>query len=411
MIYDVVVVGAGPSGSAVARKVAEKGYRTLLCEEHEFVGKPCHCTGKLTAHAFREFNLPRETILNSVGAAVFHSPKGTKLSIRGRGADSYVVDRELLDLRLAEMACDSGSELSTQTRVHDLHRDPDGIVTLDAKRMNTHLKVKSRLIVDAEGARPTLLNRLGLRVKSELLVGLQYEMDNVCLVSPDCVELYFGSDLAPGFFAWIVPVSEDKARVGLCIRKNKADQTVQYFLERFVRNLICSGRIRQRRILRTYAGVEPIGEPLTPSYTDSLLIVGDSAGQVKSTSGGGVYFGLKAAEIAAETAAECLGRNDVSSRSLARYESRWKKAIGRELRVTSLMRRVLDGLADDETDEIFQLMSEEDIREIIERYGDTAYQSRLLRPLLPVFLRKGAKPDRIVLLGKILSSGLLSLIS
>lgn len=411
MIYDVVVVGAGPSGSTVARKVAERGFRTLLCEEHESIGRPCHCTGKLTAHAFQEFSLPRDTILNSISSAVLHSPRNIELFIRKSRVESYIVDRELFDLRLAEIAYDSGSELSTQTRVYDLHKDPDGLVTLDAKRMSTHLKMRTRLVVDAEGAKPILLKRLNVNVKSELLLGLQYEMNNACLVSPDCVELYFGSDLAPGFFAWIVPISEGRARVGLCIRKSRMDQPVQSYLERFVSSLVSSGRIRQKKVLKTYAGVEPIGDPLTPSYTDSLIVVGDSACQVKSTSGGGIYFGMKAAEIAAEIVAECLEKNDVSSRALGVYEARWKRVIGRELRLTSLMRRTLDRLTDDEIDMIFQLMSEEDFRGLIEKYGDTAYQSKLLRPVLPMLLKKAAKRQRIALLTKILSSGLLSLIS
>ena len=89
MVYDVVVIGAGPAGSMTARLIAERGFKTLLCEEHSSIGTPVHCTGKLSTHAFQDFSLPRETILNSVSAAKFHSPKGIEFSIRKESIDSY----------------------------------------------------------------------------------------------------------------------------------------------------------------------------------------------------------------------------------------------------------------------------------------------------------------------------------
>jgi len=413
LAYDVVVVGAGPVGSTVARKVAEKGFKTLLCEEHEFAGKPCHCTGKLTAHAFQEFDLPKESILNSVRAAVLHSPSGSSLSIRRAIVDSYILDRELFDSRLAETAHSSGAELSLQTRVHDLHRGSDGLVTLRAKRIGTSTRFRSRLVIDAEGALPILLEKFGLRGKNEFLTGLQYEISDVELGSSDSVELYFGRGIAPGFFAWIVPLSGDVARVGLCIRGPHAALPARDYLGRFLKDhLLALGRIRNGRIEKTYAGVVPIGGPIRRSYTDSVLIVGDSAGQVKSTSGGGIYFGLKAAEAAAETAIECLEKNDTSSRYLRRYQTRWRRSIGRELRVTGIVRRILDELRDAEVDRVFQIVSDENILRIIETYGDTAFQSRLFGPILPKFLRRLImKPSGTTILAKTLACGFAGLLS
>lgn len=413
MDYDVVVVGAGPAGSTVAREVAEKGFKTLLCEEHEFDGKPCHCAGKLTIHAFREFDLPEETILNSVRAAVLHSPKGNTLSIRRKTVDSYILDRELFDSRLAEMAQSSGVDLSSRTQVYDLDRGPDGLVTLKAKRMGTTTQIKSRLVIDAEGASPILLGKSGLPRKSDFLVGLQYEISDLEIESPDSVELYFGREVAPGFFAWIVPLSDDSARVGLCIRSPHSTLSAHDYLEKFLKDrLLAAGRIKKRRIEKTYAGLEPIGGPIKRTYADSVLVVGDSAGQVKSTSGGGIYFGLKAAKIAAETAVESLEKDDTSSRCLRQYETRWKRSIGRELRVTSILRRISDRLTDTEIDRVLQIMSDENIAGIIETYGDTAFQSKLIRPVLPELLKRLIKrPSDVTLLAKISACGLASLLT
>ncbi|MCJ7761351.1 NAD(P)/FAD-dependent oxidoreductase [Candidatus Bathyarchaeota archaeon] len=406
------MVGAGPAGCEVARKVAEKGFKTLLCEEHETVGKPCHCTGKLTAHAFQDFDLPRETILNAVKGAVIHSPTGNRLSICKSEVDSYIIDRELFDLRLAEMACSSGSELLTLTRVQDLIRGPNGLLTLKARRKGETTELRSRLVIDAEGARPILPEKLGLRSKSEFLVGIQYEMIDVELESQDCVELYLGTEVAPGFFAWVVPFGEQKARVGLCVRYGKATRPLHYYLGNFLNQLKDSGKIKNREVLKTYVGLEPVSGPVTPSYADNMIVVGDSAGQVKSTSGGGIYFGLKAAEIAARTSIECLENDDMSKRALGKYEADWKETIGQELKLTAIMRRLLDRLGDSELDRLLQIMSQDDIRKAIEMWGDTAYQSRLLRPVLPRFLKKCIEtPSDMILLARLLSCGFLSLLT
>ena len=160
------------------------------------------------------------------------------------------------------------------------------------------------------------------------------------------------------------------------------------------------------------AGASPIGKPLIPSYADSMLVVGDSAGHVKSTTGGGIYFGLKSAEIAAETAIGSLENNNTSSEYLRRYELRWKKNIGRELRLTSIVREILDRLSDNEIDTVFQIMADDKIRRIIETHGDTAYQSKILRPVLSEFLKKSIdKPTKLILLTKILCGGLAGLLT
>ncbi|MBS7628380.1 NAD(P)/FAD-dependent oxidoreductase, partial [Candidatus Bathyarchaeota archaeon] len=104
----------------VASIVAKKGFKTILCEEHDTVGRPCHCTGKLSIHAFREFNLPRDSILNSVKAAKLYSPGGVELDVKKDNVDSYIIDRELFDSRLSDFACCCGADLFLRTRVYDV---------------------------------------------------------------------------------------------------------------------------------------------------------------------------------------------------------------------------------------------------------------------------------------------------
>ncbi|WP_455277991.1 geranylgeranyl reductase family protein [[Eubacterium] cellulosolvens] len=410
MVYDAIVIGAGPVGSMTARLIAEKGFKTLLCEEHSSIGSPIHCTGKLTTHAFQDFDLPIEAILNSVSAAKFYSPKAIEFSIRKGSVDSYILDRKMLDQKLVELACSSGCELSLQTRVQDVHIDT-GIVNLKIKRTGISSHLKSRLIINAEGARPILLRRVGLEGPNQLLSGLQYEVTGIDIHSQDCVELYFGKNIAPGFFAWIVPLNMNVARVGLAIDNEFSSFSTQDYLRKFLKQIVPHAKRTNVKIENKYSGTIPISGPIKRSYTDRMLVVGDSAGQIKATSGGGIYFGLKCAEIACETANQCLEKNTLGDTHLKQYDTIWKKTIGRELKTTLFIRKIMNSLSDEELNQMFLILNDEKIKNIIEMHGDTAYQSTVLRSILPDFINLSLKKKaRLFFLTKLLFKGLTSIL-
>ncbi|WP_455369217.1 geranylgeranyl reductase family protein [[Eubacterium] cellulosolvens] len=411
MVYDAIVIGAGPAGSMTARLLAEKGFKTLLCEEHSSIGSPIHCTGKLSTHAFQDFDLPIQTILNSVSAAKFYSPNGTEFSIRKDSIDSHILDRKMLDQKLVEIACSSGCELSIQTRVHDVHIDSD-IVNLKVKRIGISSNLKSRLIINAEGARPTLLTRVGLEGPNQILSGLQYEVMDIDIHSQDCVELYFSKNIAPGFFAWLVPLNMNVARIGLAVNNKFSSFSTQDYLRKFVKQIVRHTKTRNVKIENTYSGTIPISGPIKRSYTDRMLAVGDSAGQIKVTSGGGIYFGLKCAEIAGKIATQCLEKDNLGSTHLKQYETIWKKTIGRELKTTLFFRKLMNRFTDEELDLMFQILSDEKIKNIIEKHGDTAYQSRVLWPILPDFINLSLrKKVRLFFLAKLFFKGLTSILT
>ena len=121
--YEVIVVGAGPAGAEAARAAARGGLRTLLVEEHPTVGVPSHCTGKLSHHAFADFEIPRTLAMNAVSAAVFHSPGGVSVRVRRASVDSYVVDRVAFDRWLAARAASAGAEVMTGVRITAARRN------------------------------------------------------------------------------------------------------------------------------------------------------------------------------------------------------------------------------------------------------------------------------------------------
>ncbi|RJX15739.1 NAD(P)/FAD-dependent oxidoreductase [Candidatus Bathyarchaeota archaeon] len=353
--FEVVVVGGGPIGCRVAYLTSKNGWKTLLIEEHKQVGKPVHCTGKIYVKAFKEFELPKESIVNEVKGAYFYSPNNFSFKISKSKIDSYIVDREIFDLKMVEKAVDAGTHLMMETKCYDLTKNVDGYV-LRSKYKNEKIELKAKIVVDAEGWNPILSKKLGLYEETTYLKGLQYEMLDVDLNNEKFVEVYFGKQFFPGFFGWIVPVRDGKARVGLCINPKYTSSPPSYYLRKALKDHpIISRKTRKAKIVKIFGGIIPIHRFPRKSFVGRFILVGDSAGHVKSTTGGGLYFGLKAATIAGEVICECLEKN---MKNLGLYKKKWK-IWEKELKFTSFARKILDEFSDKELNKVLRLIGED----------------------------------------------------
>lgn len=388
--YDVIVVGAGPAGGMTALTAASLGLRTALIEEHLEVGSPAHCSGKLQLHAFREFGLPDHLILNTLQAGAFYAPSGAVARVRRATPDSHVVDRAVFDRWLAGQAQECGADLLLGTRLRTAGR-VNGAMRVAGERAGRTFAASASLIVDAEGARPSLPKTVGLHVPRRLVMGLQYQVTDVDLEAVDCPEVYLGSASAPGFFAWLMPIGSRRARVGVCVDPHLAGRAPAYYLDRVVRDHpVASQRLRRAQVERKLAGPIPVLATRRPAVADGMILVGDAAGHVKATSGGGIYFSLIAAKLAANAAAAYVGGDRAA---LVRYDRAWRRRFGRELRATAMARLALDHMSDADVNAIIGAIASDDrLRATIERLGDTAFQSRLLPPLVMHALRPALLP-------------------
>lgn len=406
--YDVVVVGAGPGGAEAARAAAAQGLRTLLLEEHRAVGVPTHCTGKLSLHAFREFDLPPSLAVNALSAAVFHSPGGLALHVRRPSADSYVVDRVAFDQWLVARAARAGAEVRTGVRVTHAARGGGWLRVQGAYagRAGT-FAAEGRMVIDAEGANPRLPAVLGLRLARTYAHGLQYEMRGVGGLEADTPEMFFGRDVAPGFFAWLLPLGRDSARVGLAVDPRETAHAPVHYLDRLLAaHPALRRRVAGAAVLRKVGGRIPLLASGAPAARGGMLVVGDAAGQVKATSGGGIYFAMLAGRLAGTAAARYAAGDRGAARA---YERGWRRAFGREVAFTALGRRVINRLADRELDLVMRFIhASPAVRATVEAQGDTQYQSRLFLPLLRTFAAAALRrPMLLPLVGQALVRGML----
>jgi flavin-dependent dehydrogenase len=184
--------------------------------------------------------------------------------------------------------------------------------------------------------------------------------------------VYFGRDVAPGGFAWVVPSAPGKARVGL-VSSSDAAAHFELLRERLGWPELESGEPKYKAIAQG---------AVAKSVSDRVLVLGEAAGQVKTTTGGGVFFGLACSRIAAEAVRGAFRSGDFSAAGLSAYESGWRSLLRREIRVGEAARRILTGLSDAKLDRLFDLARNDGMIPIVRDRGNFDWHSDLILALL-----------------------------
>lgn len=358
-MYDVLIIGGGPAGLYAAYRLAKAGRSVAVFEEHPAIGTPVHCTGLVATESFTRFELPRLTNWAVLRHARLHSPGGRVLTLASDKDESVVLDRVAFDQSLADQARGVGVEIFLGHRVEALRRLRRSLVVRTASSSGAGRLVRGRLGILATGASYGLHRGLGLRVPDRFVHGAQVE---VAFEETAEVEVYFGNEVAPESFAWVVPVTHQgvtMAKVGVLASRN-ADQ----YLDRFLRSPQVASRVRSGGMSPYLRRPVPVW-PLPETFADRLLAIGDAAGLAKPTTGGGVYYSLLSAELAATTVGEALDAGDGSARFLSRYQAAWRAALGSEIRAGTLFRTFASHLSDAQIDEAFQLVTREPMVRLI----------------------------------------------
>ena len=377
-MLDVAVIGGGPGGLHAATLLARAGFAVTLFEEHDEIGQPVHCTGVLADDAFREFSLPRTSILNTLATAKFISPSGFQISYTTPSVEAHVVDRGHLDQTIAAQAAAAGVRVRAGCRVRNLEPTDRGI-RIEIDRGDPG---EARAVILACGASYGLQRRFGLGMPAVSLNSAQLEVP--ALRGGD-VEVFFGSDTAPGGFAWAVPVTRPSGcfvRVGLMC---EGDASV--FFRQFVNRVGPSWGIVRELVTEPRRRFLPLST-LPRTYGPRLLAVGDAAGLVKPTTGGGIYYSLVSAALAAETLIPALNDDRLEADALAVYQRRWRQRLGPEFQAQLALRMLAQRMSDADIDSLFDLALTDGVMPIVRR---TAQFNRHRSLILELFKHAPAR--------------------
>ena len=347
MRTDVLVVGGGPAGLYAAQQLSQAGVRVRVLEEHDRIGDPVHCTGILGTEALDLPGVPRDVVLARPLVARFHSPVGHCLEYAAPPGAVCVIDRGAFDRGLAEAALGAGAEIATGTRVVGLevHR---AAVRAHAIRGGHRETASADVCLLACGARYDFQRALGWGTPPLFLGSAQTEMTSV---ADERVSVLLRQEVAPTGFGWLVPLVRDgepRAKVGMM-----APLAARRALRRLIDDLTSTGRVSPP-IGPVVTRLLPLA-PLARTHGDRILAIGDAAGLVKPTTGGGIYYSLLSAAWATDTVKTAFARGEFGATTLAEYEHTWRAHLGWELRVGVWFRRLAERLAPSDLDALTKL--------------------------------------------------------
>jgi menaquinone-9 beta-reductase len=351
---EVIVVGAGPTGSAVATALAREGRDVLLLDRQDFP-RDKSCGDGIPASAISKlYDLGlREKVLNAnfypVHKLSLYSPKGyhlsTDLNKDTVDTDSYIIPRLHLDAMIQEHAVSCGAQF-LRAQVMQPLLENGRVIGVQAKVDGLIQEIRSKLLIAADGVTSVIVRTLRGKKHEDhhRAVAVRAYVEDIEEL-PHEVEFFLYRDILPGY-AWIFPLGEGKANIGLGMRLDQfrqKKQSLEQMLQVFLDMPVIKKRLKQGGILRDVLSWQlNFGSQENLQHTfDGAILAGDAAGFINPLTGGGIHNGLLSARIAADVATQALRQNDTSRAALRLYEERCHQEMWKDMRRSYLIQRLV----------------------------------------------------------------------
>lgn len=351
MANQVTIIGAGPAGLHLASKLADSNISSLIIEEHSDVGIPVNCSGLISESGCHSLGLTLDGVLvNEVYGADIYSPSGSKITVERKKPVAYVINRELFDKNLYKKAVSKKVEVDFNSKVINFTGK-----AVFYQKDNHGTMAKSKIVVGADGVQSKMRELMNLNAPHNMFVHAYQQMVSGNF-DPKKVNVYLCKE-AIGFFAWLIPHSSKKADLGIGVTLGNNPKTA--FDSFYASNKFEFDKISEN------SSLIPIGPPFKKTVSENQLLVGDAAFQTKATTGGGIIFGLRAAEIAAQA----ISNSILDAKPLDNYEKMLSQ-LNKELAMHWKIRSYLNSLGPENTERLFQKAKRAGVAEFLTSYGD-----------------------------------------
>jgi digeranylgeranylglycerophospholipid reductase len=332
--YDVVVIGAGPSGSLCARNLAAKGYHVLLAEKRPVVGVPVRC-GEATSRRARlsEFvEINEDTIETDLHGVILHGPGG--ISVRYDKPDvGLMLDRALFDQDVARQAQRAGAELCVNTRIQGISPVKDGVRELRIVDETTKQEsvITAKLVVGADGAEALSGRWVGLKTRQlppQVCSAIELRVDAMD-ANPNHLTFWQGHESVNKGYVWVFPKVKSKVvNLGSGVLTPKLGEKNMYDLSMEYKNRL----FPDAKVLEVHGGAVPVSGNMLEFVADRFLLCGDAAHHTNPLTGGGIASGMLGATLASKWIDEGLKTGDLSKGFLMHYQQECWDQFGKNHR-------------------------------------------------------------------------------
>ncbi|MEM0117634.1 MAG: NAD(P)/FAD-dependent oxidoreductase [Conexivisphaerales archaeon] len=336
---DVVIAGASIAGLSAARVIAEKGYDVTVIEEDMEIGTPEKCGGLVSARSLPDLAIaPTGRIVSlQVEKAKLTSASGKQIELDVRNVGVYALRRRELDRAVAVEAARAGAEIELGSRVNDFKENSSSnAITVSTSTFD----VEAKYFIDARG-----ISVYKTFMPQGVLTVAQYE----CYV-PDIqrktVEVHIDKKLSKEYFLWLIPLTDEQARVGIAGRGVLAPLLEQYLAKRGARVL--------KKIYHSLA----VGGPVKDFVLGRRVLAGEAAGQTKPTTAGGIYTAGMGGRLAGKYIVRAL--QDTDDSTLQSYQKDWLAMYGDDFSLQLRLRKIYEQLDDKDIDVLFDILQSSD---------------------------------------------------
>lgn len=311
-MFDVVVVGGGPSGATAAEDLARLGRKVAMIDRD---GRIKPCGGAIPPRAVQDFNIPDSQIVAKINTARMISPTARQVDIPIEDGYVGMVDREHFDEFLRARATKAGAARHTGTFLR-IERDADGThVVYRDKASRNEVRLTTKLVIGADGARSNV-------AKAEVPGGdkIPYVIayheiikapGKVGEYDPTRCDVIYDGKISPDFYGWVFPHGSS-ASVGMGTEDPDID------LKKATADLRKASGLENCETIRKEGAPIPL-KPLDRwDNGKDVVLAGDAAGVVAPSSGEGIFYAMMGGRVAATAAAACLASGKAKELKLAR---------------------------------------------------------------------------------------------
>jgi geranylgeranyl reductase family protein len=365
--YDAIIVGAGPIGGYLARKLAEEELSVLILEEHSEIGRPFQCAGLVNPKAMASVDL-LDTVLTPIWGARIYSPEGTLVEIGQKDkVRTWSVCRKLFDEAVVIQSIKSGADIWLSSKPINLKIE-ENKVEIEISTPDGIKNLTTKVICGADGAHSWVRRTLKMGRPKETMIGMQIEVTGYNGKSGK-LDMYTGSDISPGFFAWVIP-SGETARVGVWSQtKYIGKKSCEDLLNELMRNSRWAHKFKDCKEVGRFVGSVPSGI-LKNTTSTRVALFGDAAGICKPTTGGGIGPGFAHIDLIVDDFANLIRDNKLDAINLSKMEKSIDKMRKSQSRARALRDAFLTHSNDNDLEEIFKVWAKPDVIEMINEVGE-----------------------------------------